>query len=145
MQRHAFYTRGGRQRCTCTLWHLMPLYITHPSHLKEIFKKPEQGPSLKHLLEDSHFYMQRHALYSRKGRQGCTLRHVMPLYNVHPLFTIYVISPIHRATTEKFLKNRKKRSNICPTRESNPRPLVRQPLNRRSGQVHIFGFEYHEF
>uniref|UniRef100_A0A2H1V0X4 SFRICE_001449 n=1 Tax=Spodoptera frugiperda TaxID=7108 RepID=A0A2H1V0X4_SPOFR len=37
---------------------------------------------------------QSHAFYSRRGRQRCTLRHVMPLYNVHPLFTICIISPI---------------------------------------------------
>uniref|UniRef100_A0A2H1W483 SFRICE_030268 n=1 Tax=Spodoptera frugiperda TaxID=7108 RepID=A0A2H1W483_SPOFR len=28
--------------------------------------------------------------YSRRGRQRCTLWHVMPMYNVYPLFTIYV-------------------------------------------------------
>ncbi|KAF9813713.1 hypothetical protein SFRURICE_007868 [Spodoptera frugiperda] len=48
-------------------------------------------------------YLQRHAFYPR--RQRYALRHVMPL------FTIYVISPILRATTEKFLKIRKKLSN----------------------------------
>ncbi|KAF9800443.1 hypothetical protein SFRURICE_016781 [Spodoptera frugiperda] len=31
-----------------------------------------------------------------------------------------------RATTEKFSKNRKSPVILCPTRESNPRPLVRQ-------------------
>uniref|UniRef100_A0A2H1VN74 SFRICE_023740 n=1 Tax=Spodoptera frugiperda TaxID=7108 RepID=A0A2H1VN74_SPOFR len=35
-------------------------------------------------------------LLPSKGRQRCTLRHVMPLYNVHPVFTISVISPIHQ-------------------------------------------------
>ncbi|KAF9800038.1 hypothetical protein SFRURICE_004450, partial [Spodoptera frugiperda] len=35
-----------------------------------------------------HIHTQRHPFYPRKGRQRCTLRHVMPLYNVHPLFTI---------------------------------------------------------
>ncbi|KAF9802441.1 hypothetical protein SFRURICE_009123 [Spodoptera frugiperda] len=34
------------------------------------------------------------------GRQWCTLRHVVSLYIVHPLFTI--------CTLEKFSKNRKK-------------------------------------
>ncbi|KAF9823829.1 hypothetical protein SFRURICE_013366 [Spodoptera frugiperda] len=37
---------------------------------------------------------QRHAFYPRRRRQRCSLRHVMPLYNVHPLFTICVISPM---------------------------------------------------
>ncbi|KAF9807306.1 hypothetical protein SFRURICE_018953 [Spodoptera frugiperda] len=39
--------------------------------------------------------MQRYAFYPRKVRQKCILRHVIPLYNVHPLFTICVISPIN--------------------------------------------------
>ncbi|KAF9793976.1 hypothetical protein SFRURICE_003412 [Spodoptera frugiperda] len=39
-------------------------------------------------------FLQRHAFYPRRGRQRCTLRHVIPLYNVHTLFTICVISPI---------------------------------------------------
>ncbi|KAF9799283.1 hypothetical protein SFRURICE_016235 [Spodoptera frugiperda] len=33
-------------------------------------------------------------MYPRRGRQKCTLRQVMPLYNVHTLFTICVISPM---------------------------------------------------
>ncbi|KAF9787704.1 hypothetical protein SFRURICE_003189 [Spodoptera frugiperda] len=37
---------------------------------------------------------QRHAFYPRSSRQMCSLRHVMPLYNIHLLFTICVISPI---------------------------------------------------
>ncbi|KAF9819513.1 hypothetical protein SFRURICE_003606, partial [Spodoptera frugiperda] len=32
----------------------------------------------------------RQTFYSRRGRQRCTLWHVMPMYNVYPLFTIYV-------------------------------------------------------
>ncbi|KAF9810380.1 hypothetical protein SFRURICE_008636, partial [Spodoptera frugiperda] len=36
----------------------------------------------------------RHAFYPRRGRQTCTLQHVMPLYNVYPLFTICVLSPV---------------------------------------------------
>uniref|UniRef100_A0A2H1WGA0 SFRICE_015479 n=1 Tax=Spodoptera frugiperda TaxID=7108 RepID=A0A2H1WGA0_SPOFR len=31
----------------------------------------------------------RHAFYPRSSRQRCTLRHVIPLYKVNPLFTIY--------------------------------------------------------
>ncbi|KAF9797674.1 hypothetical protein SFRURICE_017869 [Spodoptera frugiperda] len=51
--------------------------------------------------------MQRHAFYPRMDRQRGTLRHVMPLYNVHPLFTICVISPILRGTTQNFFENPK--------------------------------------
>ncbi|KAF9796123.1 hypothetical protein SFRURICE_013587, partial [Spodoptera frugiperda] len=54
---------------------------------------------------------QRHAFYPRRDRQRCTLLHVIPLCNVNPLFTIYVqfmLSPIYRATTEKFSEIRKK-------------------------------------
>ncbi|KAF9802109.1 hypothetical protein SFRURICE_004360 [Spodoptera frugiperda] len=29
--------------------------------------------------------------YPQRGRQRCTLRHLMPLYNVHPLFTIFCV------------------------------------------------------
>ncbi|KAF9804552.1 hypothetical protein SFRURICE_014460 [Spodoptera frugiperda] len=54
-------------------------------------------------------------IYPRRGRQRCTLRHVMPLYNVHPLFTICVISPILRATT-----NSKMSSNTLPDTEIEP-------------------------
>uniref|UniRef100_A0A2H1VTM3 SFRICE_029632 n=1 Tax=Spodoptera frugiperda TaxID=7108 RepID=A0A2H1VTM3_SPOFR len=39
--------------------------------------------------------IQRYAFYPLTGRQRCTLRHLMPLYNVHPLFTLCVISPIY--------------------------------------------------
>ncbi|KAF9820109.1 hypothetical protein SFRURICE_014188, partial [Spodoptera frugiperda] len=54
---------------------------------------------------------QRHTFYPRRVRQRCTLWLIMPLCNVHPLSTIYVVSPILRATTEKFLENQKKGSN----------------------------------
>uniref|UniRef100_A0A2H1WM88 SFRICE_027526 n=1 Tax=Spodoptera frugiperda TaxID=7108 RepID=A0A2H1WM88_SPOFR len=53
----------------------------------------------------TYIHTYRHAFYPRRGRQRCTLRHVMPLYNVHPLFTIYsVLLP----------KIRKKPSNTLP-------------------------------
>ncbi|KAF9812643.1 hypothetical protein SFRURICE_018073 [Spodoptera frugiperda] len=49
----------------------------------------------------------------------------MPLYNVYPLFTICVISPILLATTEKFSKNRKQPSNTYFDRPGN---RIRDPL-----------------
>uniref|UniRef100_A0A2H1V1P8 SFRICE_004197 n=1 Tax=Spodoptera frugiperda TaxID=7108 RepID=A0A2H1V1P8_SPOFR len=45
--------------------------------------------------------MQRHSFYPRRGKLRCTLRYVMPLYNVHPLFTIKIVGNprYHRAGT----------------------------------------------
>uniref|UniRef100_A0A2H1VW78 SFRICE_021576 n=1 Tax=Spodoptera frugiperda TaxID=7108 RepID=A0A2H1VW78_SPOFR len=78
-------------------------------------------------------------LLSRRGRQRCSLRHVMPLYNVHPLFTICVVSPILRTTTEIF--SEKSPVILCPTRESDPRPLARQshlrPLDQRGSHIYF--------
>ncbi|KAF9822822.1 hypothetical protein SFRURICE_000891 [Spodoptera frugiperda] len=44
----------------------------------------------------------------------------LPLNNVHPLFTIRVISPIFSATTEIFSKHRKKPNNTLPDSEIKP-------------------------
>ncbi|KAF9799237.1 hypothetical protein SFRURICE_006497 [Spodoptera frugiperda] len=71
---------------------------------------------------------QRHAFYPRKGRQRCTFRHAMPLYNVHPRFTVCVISSIPRATTEKFSNNRKSPAILCSTWESNPSALAKSKV-----------------
>uniref|UniRef100_A0A2H1VJC0 SFRICE_014800 n=1 Tax=Spodoptera frugiperda TaxID=7108 RepID=A0A2H1VJC0_SPOFR len=86
---------------------------------------------MPHIVCD-YTHTQRHAFSPRRGRQRCTctLRHVMPLYNVHPLFTIlcyksHVVGARLRATTEN-RKSEKSPVILCPTRESNPRPLVRQ-------------------
>ncbi|KAF9794515.1 hypothetical protein SFRURICE_011805 [Spodoptera frugiperda] len=61
------------------------------------------------------------------GRQRCTLRHVMLLYNVHSLFTICVISLILSATTETFSKSEKSPAILSPIRKLNTCPLVRKP------------------
>uniref|UniRef100_A0A2H1VRR5 SFRICE_033651 n=1 Tax=Spodoptera frugiperda TaxID=7108 RepID=A0A2H1VRR5_SPOFR len=45
-------------------------------------------------IKNTHTTKQRHAFYPRRARQRCTLRHVMPLCNIHSLCTICVISPI---------------------------------------------------
>ncbi|KAF9806593.1 hypothetical protein SFRURICE_012130, partial [Spodoptera frugiperda] len=59
-----------------------------------------------------------------------TLRHVMPLYNVHPLFT--TCTPCYY---QEIFENPNSPVILCPTRESNPRPLARQsylrPLDQR--------------
>uniref|UniRef100_A0A2H1WET4 SFRICE_031110 n=1 Tax=Spodoptera frugiperda TaxID=7108 RepID=A0A2H1WET4_SPOFR len=70
--------------------------------------------------------MKRHTFYPKRGRQTCTSRNVMPLYNVHPLFTIcFVFQPYchilgtipdYVLALEIFGKSR----------ESKPRPLVRR-------------------
>ncbi|KAF9798039.1 hypothetical protein SFRURICE_012843 [Spodoptera frugiperda] len=56
-------------------------------------------------------------------RLRCTLRHVMWLYNVHPLITIY---PDSELPPRNFRKTVKSSVILCPARESNPKPLVWQ-------------------
>ncbi|KAF9804733.1 hypothetical protein SFRURICE_007636 [Spodoptera frugiperda] len=55
-----------------------------------MFRSRKYGTFTLSLLDRKH----RHAFYPRRGRQRCSLRHVMPLYNVHPFFTICFRSPI---------------------------------------------------
>ncbi|KAF9799699.1 hypothetical protein SFRURICE_008263 [Spodoptera frugiperda] len=73
-----------------------------------------------------------------RGRQRCTLRHIMPVYNVHTLssscYKSHVIGDSELPLRN--LRNSEKSPVIlCPTRKSNPRPLVRQshlqPLDQR--------------
>ncbi|KAF9798950.1 hypothetical protein SFRURICE_011589, partial [Spodoptera frugiperda] len=69
----------------------------------------------------------------------------MPLHNVHPHFTIYVICMYKshvKGDSVLLLRNFRKPVKtpviLCPIRESNPRPLVRQshlrPLDQRGSQ-----------
>ncbi|KAF9811405.1 hypothetical protein SFRURICE_002774, partial [Spodoptera frugiperda] len=114
-----------------------------------------------------HSTQQDYAFGPQRGRQRCSLRHVMLLYNVHPLSTICVIGPIYQPLVvwciinslriphwdkvicngdddrgvsllpyytghnfrsvlllRHFRKSNKSPVIICPTLESNPRPLV---------------------
>ncbi|KAF9788806.1 hypothetical protein SFRURICE_018382, partial [Spodoptera frugiperda] len=89
-------------------------------------------------------YVHRHAFYPGRGRQMCTLQHLMPLYIVHSLFTTYYnvsCSKVLRATTENFSKNRKYPVVLCPTRVSNPTPLIRQSHLQPERQFSLFYYK----
>uniref|UniRef100_A0A2H1VIS7 SFRICE_024274 n=1 Tax=Spodoptera frugiperda TaxID=7108 RepID=A0A2H1VIS7_SPOFR len=75
--------------------------------------------------------MQRHALYSRRGRQRCSLRHVMPLFNT-PCYYIM----------RNFRKTRKKPSNTLPDPGIEPetfpvQQLHLRPLNQQEKKAHF--------
>ncbi|KAF9802506.1 hypothetical protein SFRURICE_013693 [Spodoptera frugiperda] len=76
------------------------------------------------------FYLQQHhTFYPRRGRQRCTVWHVMALYNVHPLFTICHIPgtiPDFVLLLRNCLKIENSPAILCPTRGSNPRPFAQQ-------------------
>ncbi|KAF9800951.1 hypothetical protein SFRURICE_014124 [Spodoptera frugiperda] len=88
-------------------------------------------------------HTQRHAFYPRRGRQRCTFRHVMPLYLcMYTHFSPFVLKSHVIGDSvllpRNFRKFEKSPVILCPTRESNPRPLVRQsylrPLDQRGSR-----------
>ncbi|KAF9804014.1 hypothetical protein SFRURICE_019210 [Spodoptera frugiperda] len=68
------------------------------------------------------WFLVSHAFYPQRSRQRCTLRHVMLLYNVHPLFTICVVNSV--LLLRNFRKPKISPVILSPTWESNPRPLA---------------------
>ncbi|KAF9804247.1 hypothetical protein SFRURICE_020675 [Spodoptera frugiperda] len=68
---------------------------------------------------------QRHAFYPRRGRQRCTLRHVMPLYMYTHFSPIVLLVPCNRGNTlpDTGIESETTR----PTRQSNI-------LNRKQGE-----------
>uniref|UniRef100_A0A2H1VWU0 SFRICE_021560 n=1 Tax=Spodoptera frugiperda TaxID=7108 RepID=A0A2H1VWU0_SPOFR len=97
------------------------LYVCKRTH--DIGENPSAGQLPLNIYPTG--IIQRHVFYPRWGRQRCTLLHVMLLYNVHPLFTTCVISPILRATTEIFFE----KTNELPSSQSSLSPIPRQRKN----------------
>ncbi|KAF9790121.1 hypothetical protein SFRURICE_005970 [Spodoptera frugiperda] len=71
---------------------------------------------------DTRRRLQRHAFYPRKGRQRCTLQHV----NVNVNAAIQCTPTFHHLCYKSQIIG----VILCPTRESNPRPLVQQSHSR---------------
>ncbi|KAF9803606.1 hypothetical protein SFRURICE_019595 [Spodoptera frugiperda] len=83
------------------------------------------------ILKNNH--TQRVACYPHRGRQRCTLRHVMPLNNVHSLcYKSRVIDSL--LLLRNFRKTEKNPVILFLIRESNPRPLAWQSPLQRLGQ-----------
>ncbi|KAF9803656.1 hypothetical protein SFRURICE_003368 [Spodoptera frugiperda] len=88
-------------------------------------------------------YIYRHAFNPRRGRQRCTLWHVMPLCTptFHNLYCESHVIGDSVLPLRNFRKTEKSPVILCPTRESNPRPLARQsqlqPLGQRGSLLKI--------
>ncbi|KAF9804941.1 hypothetical protein SFRURICE_007844 [Spodoptera frugiperda] len=83
--------------------------------------------------------------YPRRDRQRCTLRHVMPLYKIHSLFTICVssvfqnenvikskVTVIHHTKSKKHTTNWKTASKVSRAKRGRFMAARQHPFRKRS-------------
>ncbi|KAF9787609.1 hypothetical protein SFRURICE_001661 [Spodoptera frugiperda] len=105
---------------------------------------PDPTPAIRarapNKIIKTYIHTYRHAFNPRRGRLRCTLWHVMPLCTstFHNLCSEPHVIGDSVPPLRNFRKTEKSPVMLCPTRESNPRPLAwqsqLQPLGQRGSQ-----------